>query len=201
MWWQADGFKTFGYNENLQLIGKDAFYYTSNTSNYTIDEWCELICTELEAGHPIPYHDVWEGHAWVLDGVDAEGKFHMNWGFNGKFDGWYEIDALSFHPYDDDEIWDFSQSSNSGNQMVINCFPYEGYVIPGDDPQPSVERGNVNGIGGVDMDDLTALINYLLDDSYTINTANAAACNNETDTTVDMDDLTALINFLLTEQW
>ena len=51
------------------------------------------------------------------------------------------------------------------------------------------------------MDDLTALINYLLDDSYTINTANAAACNNETDTTVDMDDLTALINFLLTEQW
>ena len=128
---QRDGFKTFGFNENLQLIGKDSFYYTDNSNNYTIDEWCELICSELEAGRPIPYHDVWEGHAWVLDGVDAEGKFHMNWGFNGKFDGWYEIDALSFHPYGDDEIWDFSQTSNSGNQMVIGCYPYEGYVIPG----------------------------------------------------------------------
>ena len=194
---QRDAFKTFGYNvNNIKLIGKDPFYYCDNSNVYTMEEWCALICTELEAGHPIPYHDVWEGHAWVLDGVDADGKFHMNWGFNGRFDGWYEIDALSFHPYGDETVWDFSSSSNSGNMMVTNCIPYEGYVIPS-----SVTRGDVNGNGPVDMDDLTALINYLLDGSYTINTANAAACNNESDTTVDMDDLTALINYLLTEQW
>ena len=67
---------------------------------------------------------------------------------------------------------------------------------------PTVMRGDVNGLGQVDMDDLTVLINYLLDDTTVINTAAAASCNNANDTTlVDMDDLTALINFLLTDNW
>ena len=67
---------------------------------------------------------------------------------------------------------------------------------------PAFMRGDVNGLGQVDMDDLTVLINYLLDDTTVINTAAAASCNNANDTTlVDMDDLTALINFLLTDNW
>ena len=65
-----------------------------------------------------------------------------------------------------------------------------------------VSRGDVNGIGGVDMDDLTALINYLLtNDATSINLANAACCNSLDDTTMDMDDLTALINYLLAGSW
>ena len=194
---QRDGFKTFGFNENLQLIGKDAFYYTDNSNDYTIDEWCELICTELEAGHPIPYHDVWEGHAWVLDGVDADGKFHMNWGFNGKFDGWYEIDALSFHPYDDDEIWDFSQSSNSGNQMVIGCYPYEGYVIPGDEPQGL--RGDVNMDNEVTIKDVTILIDYLLSGDASAISLDNADCNLIDGVTIA--DVTKLIDYLLSGNW
>ena len=52
------------------------------------------------------------------------------------------------------------------------------------------------------MDDLSALINFLLNESSPINTAGAASCSNADDTTaVDMDDLSALINFLLTSQW
>ena len=194
---QRDGFKTFGYNENLQLIGKDAFYYTDNSNDYTIDDWCALICTELEAGHPIPYHDVWEGHAWVLDGVDADGKFHMNWGFNGKFDGWYEIDALSFHPYGDDEVWDFSQSSNSGNQMVIGCYPYEGYVIPGDEPQGL--RGDVNMDNEVTIKDVTILIDYLLSGDASAISLDNADCNLIDGVTIA--DVTKLIDYLLSGNW
>ena len=67
---------------------------------------------------------------------------------------------------------------------------------------PAFTRGDVNGVGGVDMDDLTALINYLLDDTTVINQPGAASCNNADDTTlVDMDDLTALINYLLSGSW
>ena len=66
---------------------------------------------------------------------------------------------------------------------------------------PAFERGNVDGIGGVDMDDLAALINYLLDDNSPINELGAASCSDINDTVVDMDDLAALINFLLTNQW
>jgi hypothetical protein len=67
---------------------------------------------------------------------------------------------------------------------------------------PAFLRGDVNGNNNVDMDDLTALINYLLDDTTVINQNGAASCNNADDlTNVDMDDLTALINYLLTGQW
>ncbi|MBQ7206155.1 MAG: C10 family peptidase [Muribaculaceae bacterium] len=195
---QRDAFKLFGYNENMQLIGKDPAYYCSNNNKYTIEEWCALICTELEAKRPIPYHDVYEGHAWVLDGVDAEGRFHMNWGFNGRFNGWFEINALSFHPYGDDEVWDFSSGSNGGNEMIIGMYPYDGYVIPGDD-EPEVMRGDVNGNGIVDVLDATALINYLLyGDSTGLNLDNAN-CDGEEG--VDITDATALINFLLYDVW
>ena len=52
------------------------------------------------------------------------------------------------------------------------------------------------------MDDLTALINYLLDNTTVINNVNAASCDNaDDDTVIDMDDLTALINYLLTNEW
>ena len=194
---QRDAFKTFGFNENLKLIGKDPSYYNDNSNKYTIEEWCELICVELEAGRPIPYHDLWEGHAWVLDGVDADGKFHMNWGFNGKFDGWFEINALAFNPYGDETVWDFSQSSNSGNEMIINCFPYEGYVIPGD--EPSSLRGDVNVDQTISILDVTALIDYLLTQDASAIDLQAADCN--LDEAVSILDVTALIDYLLTGNW
>ena len=121
----------------------------------------------------------------------------MNWGFNGKFDGWYEIDAMSFHPYGDDEIWDFSQSSNSGNEMVINCFPYEGYVIPGDEPQGL--RGDVNMDNEVTIKDVTMLIDYLLSGDASAISLDNADCNLIDGVTIA--DVTKLIDYLLSGNW
>ena len=194
---QRDAFKLFGYNENMQLIGKDPSYYCSNSNKYSIEEWIDLINIELQAGRPIPYHDLYEGHAWVLDGVDADGKFHMNWGFNGRFNGWFEIDALVFHPYGDDEVWDFSQGSNGGNEMIIGMFPYEGYVIPGD--EPTSLRGDVNKDKAVNIADVTALIDYLLSNDATNIDLDAADCNQ--DEAINIADVTALIDFLLSQSW
>lgn len=60
-------------------------------------------------------------------------------------------------------------------------------------------RGDVNNSGDVGMDDLSALINYLLtDDASNIN-LDAADVNLNGD--VNMDDLSTLINFLLTDTW
>ena len=188
---QRNAFITFGFNENMQLIGKDPSYYCSNSNKYTIDEWCELICTELEAGRPIPYHDLYEGHAWVLDGVDADGKFHMNWGFNGRFNGWFEINALAFNPYGDSEVWDFSQGSNGGNEMIIGMYPYDGYVIPGGE-DPEVKYGDVDGDGEVTITDVTVLIDYLLSGAE----APAAADVNQ-DESVNIEDLSTLIDKLV----
>ena len=61
-------------------------------------------------------------------------------------------------------------------------------------------RGDVNNNGVIEMDDLTALINYLLTgDTTGISVINAAACDGNED--IAMDDLTALINYLLNSAW
>ncbi len=67
--------------------------------------------------------------------------------------------------------------------------------------ETTVVRGDATGEGEVNMDDLTALINYLTDNSNPINMAGAAVCDSLDSTEVNMDDLTALINFLLTNAW
>ena len=60
--------------------------------------------------------------------------------------------------------------------------------------------GDLTGEGEVTMDDLTALINYMLTgNGEGMNLDNAAACDGEAG--VGMDDLTALINFLTTGSW
>ena len=65
---------------------------------------------------------------------------------------------------------------------------------------PTTLRGDVNGNGIVNMDDLTALINYLVFESP-INHENAAICNSLDSNIVNMDDLTALINYLVYGKW
>ena len=56
-----------------------------------------LIFKELSEGRPIFYSgnspDV-GGHAFVLDGYDATGKVHINWGWRGTDNDYYDIDLL-----------------------------------------------------------------------------------------------------------
>ena len=82
------------------------------------------------------------------------------------------------------------------------------FVMPGDDvtitatfevPVPEFILGDLNNSGGVEMDDLTDLINYLLTGNGEDINLLAANCDQIGDVT--MDDLTCLINYLLTGTW
>ena len=187
---QLAAFKFFGYNENAQLIGIDPSYYCDNFGHkYTEEEWLELIFTELKAGRPIPYHNVdfIDGHAWVLDGIDADGLLHMNWGYYEKFNGWFELNALSFHPYDDDEVWNFT---GDANEMIINLYP---------PTQHESLRGDANGDGVVDIIDVSVLIDYLLDHDETGVDLVGADC--DLDEEVAIPDVSTLIDYLLEKEW
>lgn len=67
-----------------------------------------------------------------------------------------------------------------------------------DEPTTSMQ-GDVDGSGTVNMDDLTALINFLLTGNTDGIDLDGADCF--IDGSVNMDDLTELINFLLTGTW
>lgn len=74
--------------------------------------------------------------------------------------------------------------------MAVLCFPLKATA--------AIMPGDVNGNGQVGMDDLTALINYLVfNDASSINFANAATIDGLNNNDVTMDDLTVLINYLV----
>jgi len=98
----------FGYNKNVSF--RDRTYYAS-------EEWYQMLCNELVNGRPVIYGGVDSkegGHAFVIDGCSSDSrKFHVNWGWGGKYDGYYELDAL------DPQTYKFS----SYQDMVINISP------------------------------------------------------------------------------
>ncbi len=65
---------------------------------YSPDQWHSIIQHELKCSRPLAYtgHNMeLNGHAFNIDGIDAQGFYHVNWGYNGAYDGWYDLDWLN----------------------------------------------------------------------------------------------------------
>lgn len=110
----------------------DNFRYDSLSINrysrtfYTDAEWMEMIKTELEAKRPILYCGVDNasgGHAFVFDGIREDGKVHVNWGWSGSGNGWYDINALK--PYKLGYPLVSGDGFNSTQSMTIGYNPQE----------------------------------------------------------------------------
>ena len=85
------GMKILGYNPDAISV--------ELASGYTTEEWESMLRQELDAGRPVMYgarnviSDV--GHAFIFDGYDTEGYFHINLGWYGVSDGWFLSTAIT----------------------------------------------------------------------------------------------------------
>ena len=88
---QMVGLMTFGYHPGVTYIKRD---------NYDDDEWNRLLQEELGAGRPVSYvgYGSEAGHSFVLDGC-KDGKYHVNWGWGGRYDGFFSLDLLGSGGY------------------------------------------------------------------------------------------------------
>ena len=60
--------------------------------SWTTEEWDDLIYNELANGRPVIYSATGEvGHSMVCDGYDGNGGYHINWGWNGNYNGYYRL--------------------------------------------------------------------------------------------------------------
>lgn len=60
-------------------------------------EWMDMVSNELRQSRPIYYAGADEtsgGHAFVISGIDENGLVYVNWGWDGKADGYYDIATL-----------------------------------------------------------------------------------------------------------
>lgn len=83
---------------------KDSVRYVKR-SDYTKEEWMDMIFRELSCGRPVFYTGKSKNaqlgvHAFVIDGYDSEGKVHVNWGWRGLDNGYYDVDLEGVAGYD-----------------------------------------------------------------------------------------------------
>lgn len=67
-------------------------------SHHTDEEWNSLLDAELAARRPIYYSTRstrFDGHAFVVCGVDEQGLYYVNWGWGGLCDGYFDFDAVA----------------------------------------------------------------------------------------------------------
>lgn len=86
-------FEKFGYSPACHYIMRDGF---------TQDGWNAILRSEIESSRPVFYSGYTAdnfGHAFVLDGVDDDDYFHINWGWGGVGDGFFKLDALVLNEY------------------------------------------------------------------------------------------------------
>ena len=92
--------------QNVEEALKSYFYYDESTkyyyrSDYGKAEWMDMIYGEIDNGRPVLYCGAEgesyysAGHAFVLHGYDSSGNVYINWGWEGYFDGYFDIDMLN----------------------------------------------------------------------------------------------------------
>ena len=83
----------FGYPATTSYIQR---------SNYNDSTWLATIKAELDSLSPFFYggqSNTYGGHVWVCDGYRDDNYFHMNWGWGGLYDGYFNLGALSRYAF------------------------------------------------------------------------------------------------------
>lgn len=85
-----------GFTDNFSYNNRSLQYLTRDF--YSNNEWMNIIYSELIEKRPILYggSSVSQGaHAFVFSGLNQDGKVHINWGWGGMLDGYFDINVMS----------------------------------------------------------------------------------------------------------
>ena len=113
--------KYFGYDSDLML--------NLMRSCFTLAEWTAIIDKELQAKRPILYsgRTTNGGHQFVCDGSDGNGLYHINWGWGGYQDGYFDITILN-PGQGGIGAGNVTDGYNRGCDMIIGIQPDNGKV-------------------------------------------------------------------------
>lgn len=147
--WNHDqllGLKSFGYSEQATYLMRNEF---------DDEEWNALILDDLIEHRPVIYSGKGGSliHNFIIDGYDGS-KYHVNWGWDGLNDGYYELDAMnggSFKPTDDHQMLhgvypDLSQEPQYNCDFVLDgiCYRFTSDNTVGVCPKPTIPyTGNI----------------------------------------------------------
>ncbi|MDD6123035.1 MAG: C10 family peptidase [Bacteroidales bacterium] len=112
-----------------QYFGIDKACTAHEREYFTTNEWNEIVMTELNAHRPVLYSGASQegGHAFVCDGYNAENLYHINWGWDGLCDGYFDLITLDADRNGDpDRSTDYSSSYGMGQRILVGIQPNKG---------------------------------------------------------------------------
>ena len=138
------GVLNMGYTDAQYLLltelQQSGWSYTNGPQQYTDAQWNEFMLNELYNGRPIEYlaYDCssWQpaGHAFNVFGVDANGKYYVNWGWSGDSNGYCTLHNFTTSTGATGQSG--SYVFNYGEAMIIGIEPPAGATT---DPRISVD--------------------------------------------------------------
>ncbi len=136
------GFALFGYGSKLAY-----------RNDYTQEVWDNMVYQELAAGRPMIYNGTagsGGGHSFICDGYEYGNFFHINWGWGGMGNGYFQLAVLN--PYASGIGGSSSaEGYNMKQNIVYNVIP--GGASPGEDEEePALTATATSGPSGWDRD-------------------------------------------------
>lgn len=130
----SSGTNTWRLIEPLKRAFGLKYVHHLDSYQYAPAAYWNFLANEIKEGRPVYYAGSamnLEGHAIVLDGIDKDGLFHVNWGFAGDYDGYFRLDVLSLRE-PEDEHKDFNENGFFCNQEALVVCPDEVSTLPPD---------------------------------------------------------------------
>lgn len=114
-------------NAMKTYFGYASSIHREDRNHYQASQWNKLIYDELSAGRPVLYagQSTGGGHAFVVDGYDGNGMFHVNWGWDGEYDGYFLLSALDAEGNDGVGASSTTDGYNYAQEAIIGITPYE----------------------------------------------------------------------------
>lgn len=111
--------KHFRYDKSIKFIMRDA---------YTLDKWLSIINGELSSNRPVIHTGASNqgGHAFVVDGCNSNGYYHVNWGWNGTSNGYFALTDLT---PTDQGIGSSEGGYNLRQGLIYNIMPDRGGAV------------------------------------------------------------------------
>lgn len=127
----------FLYDANLH------FYYRDYMN---VAEWMDIIFKNLSEGHPILYGGQSRsgGHEFVIDGYDENGLVHVNWGWEGKSNGYFDIASLNGYSTAQDMTPVLMPDNNSYYKSLFGHVKNPTFSLSAGNINASAEMSNLN---------------------------------------------------------
>lgn len=154
-------------NTNNVLVALVSYFDYSPSISYLLKDeysgsWDRVLKSEIDARRPILYRGNKSesqgggGHAFVVDGYDNAGYYHINWGWGGNYNGYFAIDLFTpyyqshqygegYNTYQGAIIGIERDNSGAGGIVLKSSIVPGNSVMPANDVRASIDVQALNG--------------------------------------------------------